>query len=157
MKRLWLLLASLLFASCSKYSGDFQTATKNFKPKAVPLTAAGPWQGTWKSDVNGHTGPLWCIVTQDKKDPTIWNFRYRAGWGILKFGDYNHPVKTKLDANGKLPLAGKMTLPKNFGTYKVVGVLTPTKFDVRYQGNGDKGTMTLTRPEVRDPEKPKGP
>ena len=148
MKRLWpLLLATALLASCSKYSGDFQTAAKDFKPKAVPLTAAGPWKGTWKSEVNGHTGPLWCIVSQDKKDPTLWNFRYRAGWGVLKFGDYIHPVKTKLTTKGHLPLKGKMTLPNKFGTYKVKGTLTAKKFDVRYTGNGDKGTMTLPRPQ----------
>ncbi|MFT6239762.1 MAG: hypothetical protein ACJAQT_001843 [Akkermansiaceae bacterium] len=150
MKPLWpLLLATFLLASCSKYSGDFQTAAKNFKPEAVPLTPAGPWKGTWKSEVNGHTGPLWCLVSQDKKDLTIWNFRYRAGWGILKFGDYNHPVKTKLTGNRKLPLQGEMTLPNNFGTYKVIGTLTPENFKVRYNGNGDKGTMTLTRPKAR--------
>jgi hypothetical protein len=145
---LLLLLVSFSLVSCSKYSGDFQTAAKNFKPKAVPANASGPWKGTWKSEVNGHTGPLWCLVSQDQKNPALWNFRYRAGWGILKFGDYTHQVKTKLTRKGHLPLKGEMTLPKNFGTYKVNGTLTPEKFDIRYEGNGDKGTMTLTRPKA---------
>jgi len=154
MKTLWLLFPlTLLPASCSKFTGDFQTAAKNFKPKAVPATAAGPWKGTWKSEVNGHKGPLWCLISKDQKDPALWNFRYRAGWGILKFGDYTHPVKTKLTAKGELPLNDEMTLPKNFGTYKVNGTVTPTTFNVRFNGNGDKGTMTLTRPEKPQPEK----
>ncbi len=149
MKRLWIgLLASLLLASCSSYSGDFGAETKKFNQSTKPAsTPSGPWKGTWKSEVNGHHGPLWCVVSQDKVDPSLWNFRYRAGWGILKFGDYTHQLQANLDRRtSNLPLKGKMTLPKNFGTYAIEGVASPINFNVRYHGNGDKGTMTLTRP-----------
>ncbi|MGJ8698048.1 MAG: hypothetical protein ACSHYF_17140 [Verrucomicrobiaceae bacterium] len=141
----WLLLASLtLLASCSSYHLDYEKAAKNFKEAKDP---AGPWQGTWKSEVNGHHGPLWCLVSRDPQKPNDWKFRYRAGWGILKFGDYTHPVNAPLKPNGTLPLDDKMTLPNNFGTYAVKGTITPKDFKVRYQGNGDKGTMTLARPQ----------
>lgn len=141
------LLTPVFLASCSEYSKDFRTSAAQFKKaKVSPNTPAGPWEGTWKSEVNGHHGPLWCLISQDPKKPEIWNFRYRAGWGVLKFGDYTHQVNAKLAKDGSLALNDKMTLPNNFGTYTVTGKTTPKKFDVRFHGNGDKGTMTLKRP-----------
>ena len=86
------------------------------------------------------------MVSRDE-DPDYWNFRYRAGWGVLKFGDYVHRVKAEVQPDGSLPLDSSMTLPSNFGTYAVKGTITPTKFDVRFKGNGDHGTMTLSRPK----------
>lgn len=143
MKLCWLtLFPILLLTSCSRYSSDYKKAASKFQQGKTP---AGPWEGTWKSNHNGHTGPLWCLVSPDK-DPNFWNFRYRAGWGALKFGDYVHRVETKLGPDGTLPMDASMTLPANFGTYAVKGTLTPTKFDLRFKGNGDHGTMTLTRP-----------
>ncbi len=141
------ILASVFLASCSSYQGDFRAATKKFKETSKPAsTLSGPWKGTWKSEANGHHGPLWCMVSQDAKDPSLWNFRYRAGWGIFKFGDYTHQVKTQPTLSGNMPVRGKMTLPNNFGTYAVEGSINRDRFNLRYKGNGDKGTMALTRP-----------
>ena len=56
-------------------------------------SSTGPWVGTWKSDWNGHEGPLWCIVSETPNQPGSYDFRYRAGWGVLKFGNYVHTVK----------------------------------------------------------------
>lgn len=133
----------LLLASCTSYQRDFRSAVQSYQPSSLPT---GPWKGTWQSEVNGHHGPLWCLLSQDRLDPRLWNFRYRAGWGVLQFGDYVHHVAARPTPGGNLPVSGKMTLPNNFGTYAVKGVITPDRFDLRYQGNGDKGTMTLTRP-----------
>lgn len=132
-----------LFAACSSYQRDFRRASEEFESGKSP---AGPWKGTWKSEVNGHQGPIWCLVSRDEKDPAFWNFRYRAGWGILQFGDYVHRVDTEPRPDGTLPLDSSMTLPKKFGTYAVKGELTPADFAVRYSSSGDKGTMNLSRP-----------
>ena len=140
-----LLLGSLI--SCSPYQMDFQKEARAFKPNGTP---EGPWKGTWRSEVNGHNGPLWCLVSRDPKKPTEWTFRYRAGWGVLQFGDYKHPV-TGTFAKGVLPIDGSMELPDDWGVYEVKGRLTPTKFDMRFKSKGDKGTMTLTRPPKPKP------
>ncbi|MDA7881249.1 hypothetical protein N9A94_03000 [Akkermansiaceae bacterium] len=138
-------LTSLLFAalvSCSTYHRDFQKEMK----KEVPAgSLEGPWKGEWKSEVNGHHGPIWCLVSKDPKKANEWIFRYRAGWGILQFGDYQHIVEAT-EKNKILPLDSSMKLPGDFGTYNVKGTLTPVKFSTRFKGNGDKGTMVLTRP-----------
>ncbi|MEJ6578897.1 MAG: hypothetical protein QNL33_10195 [Akkermansiaceae bacterium] len=144
MKAHWLAALPLsLLVSCSGYQRDFKRAVSEYQPAQSPT---GPWKGTWKSEVNGHHGPLWCIVSSDDLSPQTWHFRYRAGWGVLRFGDYTHSVATKLKPDESLPLDASMTLPNNFGTYAVKGPITPTQFKVRFEGNGDKGTMTLSRP-----------
>lgn len=135
-----LLLATLV--SCSSYQRDFKAATKSFTSTG---TLEGPWKGTWQSEVNGHHGPLWCQVSRDPEKAKEWIFRYRAGWGVLQFGDYKHSVKATLK-NKLLPIDSSMTLPGGFGTYHVKGTLTSTNFAMRFKGNGDKGTMILTRP-----------
>lgn len=138
----WLPLATVLtLASCSSYQRDFRKATLT-KPQPGPT---GPWKGHWQSEVNGHYGPLWCLVSRDS-EPDLWKFRYRAGWGFLQFGDYTHQITARPRKDGSLPVSGKMTLPNNFGTYSVHGLVTDDRLHLHYQGNGDKGSMTLTRP-----------
>jgi len=144
MKSAWLgIFAGLLLGSCSSYQKDFRSSVKSDEPPAFPT---GPWKGHWRSEVNGHHGPLWCLISQNPDAPELWDFRYRAGWGLLQFGDYTHQVRATPNSEGNLPVRGKMTLPKNFGTYSVRGLITPDRFHLHYQGSGDKGSMTLTRP-----------
>jgi hypothetical protein len=142
-----LLAAGVVVAlsSCaSSYNRDFAKATAAL-PRP-PTNAEGPWLGTWKSNVNGHTGPLWCIVQPNPNRPGDYDFRYRAGWGVLKFGDYTHTTPAKLAADGSLKLSGEMVLPGGFGNYQVRGRLTRDSFTATYESEGDRGTMTLERP-----------
>lgn len=134
-------LALFLLASCSSYQRDFRKASLT-KPSPSPT---GTWKGTWKSEVNGHHGPLWCIITRDPSAPDTYNFRYRAGWGIFQFGDYTHRIVTQKE-DRTLPLDHSMTLPKGFGTYQIEGKVTPEEFQATYSGEGDRGTLQLRRP-----------
>lgn len=137
---------ALVLCSCgahSYHSGFVQASTNLPRP---PTNAEGPWLGTWISEVNGHTGPLWCIVQPTPDRPGDYDFRYRAGWGVLKFGDYTHTVPAELGKDGSLALSGEMKLPGGLGTYQVKGKLTRETFTATYQGADDKGTMSLKRP-----------
>lgn len=137
--------AIALLSSCaSSYTREFTAASAEL-PRP-PANAEGTWTGTWKSNVNGHTGPLWCIVQPAKLSPSEYDFRYRAGWGMLKFGDYTHTTPAKLRPDGSMKLSGKMTLPGGFGTYRVNGLLTRDAFNATYHSKGDHGTMILHRP-----------
>jgi hypothetical protein len=146
-----LIAAALVLALCScgpgSYRSDFAEASR--KIPHPPPDAEGPWLGTWISGVNGHTGPLWCIVLPNPEEPGKYDFRYRAGWGVLKFGDYTHTVPAKPRKDGSLALAGEMQLPGGLGTYQVNGNLTRETFYATYQGAGDHGTMSLKRPAPR--------
>jgi hypothetical protein len=140
------LAAAVALSSCgpNSYTRGFVEASAAL-PRP-PTNAEGPWLGTWKSEVNGHTGPLWCIVQPTPGRPGEYDFRYRAGWGALRFGDYTHTTPAKLAGDGSIALSGEMKLPGNFGNYQVEGRLTRDDFTATYQGAGDRGTMTLKRP-----------
>ena len=140
---------AVALSSCgfTPYSNAFREATATHPPPAPNFE--GPWIGTWKSKVNGHQGPLWCIVRPTSKQPGHYDFRYRAGWGALQFGDYIHTVPAKIARDGSLPLSGEMVLPGGLGTYQVRGRLTRESFTATYQSKADRGTMTLTRPAAR--------
>jgi len=132
-----------LLASCSPYQFDFKKEASAYKPDNTPN---GPWKGTWKSETNGHHGPIWCLVSPTEKRNNHWDFRYRAGWGSFQFGDYTHTLPAIQAEDGSLPIKGSMTLPKGFGTYAIEGKVTPTTFTARFEGENDKGTMKLSRP-----------
>jgi hypothetical protein len=147
--RLIPLVATLAFSSCgiSSYSREFEKASAAM-PRP-PVNAEGPWQGTWKSDVNGHHGPLWAIVQPNADLPGHYDFRYRAGWGALRFGDYTHTTPARPGRDGSIELSGEMVLPGGFGNYQVEGRLTRDTFKATYRSAADHGTMTLQRPEPR--------
>ncbi|MGB6223380.1 hypothetical protein [Haloferula sp.] len=147
MHRLLLIpLLALPFSSCmpGTYARDFAKETATYpKPATSP---EGPWIGEWKSEVNGHQGPLWCLVHPTEEKPGHYDFRYRAGWGLVNFGDYVHTVATVPDAEGNLVLDANMELPAGFGTYSVQGKVTAENFKATYESKGDRGTMILKRP-----------
>jgi hypothetical protein len=155
ISRLLLPTAALAFAlsSCglSPYSRDFEAELATMA--RPPLTSEGPWLGSWQSDVNGHHGPLWCMVRPACDRAGYYDFRYRAGWGILRFGDYTHTTLASVTRGGSLALAGSMTLPGGLGTYQVKGRLTRDSFDATYRSAADHGTLTLRRPSPQPEER----
>lgn len=140
------LAAALALSSCgpNSYTREFVKASATLA--SPPANAEGPWLGTWKSEVNGHTGPLWCIVKPNPDRPADYDFRYRAGWGALRFGDYTHITPARLANDGSMALVGEMKLPGGFGNYQVEGNLTRDTFTATYRGAEDRGVMTLKRP-----------
>lgn len=142
----WILFAlpGLLAVACSHYSEDFRQAVA-VQPRPAP-GPEGPWKGEWRSEVNGHHGPLWCLVEREDADHHA--FRYRAGWGVMKFGDYTHVAASRADGPDGIRFSGDMELPGGFGTYAVEGRVTPQHFEARYRSDsGDRGVMELSRPE----------
>lgn len=134
----------LLLVGCSTYQRDFQQSLKEQPSPAT--TALGPWVGEWRSEMNGHHGPLWCVIEAHGEREHA--FRYRAGWGVLRFGDYTHRVPTRSDGAGGLIFKGRMDLPGGAGVHHVEGRVTPESFDARYRSDrGDHGTMSLKRPD----------
>lgn len=146
----------VLMSSCLSYHARFEKAVAEAAGKYPDPT--GPWKGVWQSNWNGHEGPLWCIVTPTPDQPDTYDFRYRAGWGFFKFGNYVHTVKVDKTPEGHLLLKGEMELPKLVGTHSVDGKVTPKTFDASYKSEkGDHGIMKLRRPEVDKPAPPAPP
>ena len=137
---------AMLLASCaSNYERDFQRASSVL---AFPAPGPeGPWKGEWRSEVNGHHGPLWCMISEPAGQPRFHDFRYRAGWGALQFGDYTHRAATRRRADGSLAFSGSMDLPEAAGRFDVEGRVTNRRFTARFRSErGDHGTMLLERP-----------
>jgi hypothetical protein len=141
-----LLLAALL-PSCSTftYQADFEKAVA--AAPDPPADPTGPWKGSWISKHNGHSGPLWCMITPTPEAEDSYDFRYHAGWGKFEFGDFTHTVPGAMAEDGSLAVKGDMKLPGFVGTYTVDGKVTKDTFKANYKSDqGDHGTMTLERP-----------
>lgn len=150
MRFLWLVLPLLigsLLPSCSTfaYQADFEKAVAAAPP--APADPTGPWKGSWKSNMNGHSGPLWCMVNPTPGAQDSYDFRYHAGWGKFEFGDFTHTVPGAMTPANTLAVQGKMELAGFVGTYTVDGTATKDTFKAKYKSDqGDHGTMTLKRP-----------
>ena len=146
----WLALLAVcaVLPSCLSYHARLDKAVASAAGNFPDPT--GPWIGTWKRDWNGHEGPLWCIVTPTPDQSGSYDFRYRAGWGILQFGNYVHTVKVEQAADGSLLVKGEMDLPKLVGTHSLNGRLNNLAFDADFKSEkGDHGKMTLRRPKPK--------
>jgi hypothetical protein len=131
--------------SCLSYHARFDKAVA--AAAGVHQDPTGAWKGTWKSNWNGHQGPLWCIVTETPDKPGSYDFRYRAGWGVIQFGNYVHAAAVDKTPEGTFLVKGKMELPKLVGTHSLEGIVTKDAFDASYKSDkGDHGTMILRRP-----------
>ena len=137
------MLAINLVSCGTGYNADFAREVAAMPDS--PNSAQGPWKGEWKSDVNGHRGPLWCILSQGEAGK--WDFRYRAGWGVLEFGDYTHTLEVEEKPDGSLVFDGGMDLPGGVGFHTVKGTVSNESFQARYTSeHGDHGAMILDRP-----------
>lgn len=143
LRILLLAAASALLPACSTYHADFAKAVQ--AAPVPPDGPTGPWKGAWTSNHNGHEGPLWCVITPGA--PGTSDFRYRAGWAKIQFGDYTHTCPVKTQADGSLHIDSAMKLPGNWGTYTITGTVTDTRFDATYKSDtGDHGILKLRRP-----------
>lgn len=145
MKRYLLLFLALV--ACSSYPRDFREVADEGPPDGP----TGAWQGRWTSGMNGHSGPLWCLVSPARGEGDAgpdgrFDFRYRAGWGMFRFGDYTHEAAGRMD-DGVLRVAGEMKLPDAVGTYRIDGTVTAERFSASFKSDrGDHGRIELRRP-----------
>lgn len=104
----------------------------------------GPWEGTWKSEKNGHTGELRCLV--EAKDGGKYVFRYWAKWCGGLSGTFSLPCQVAR-AGGGYAVSGSKNLGL-FGTYHHEGTITGDRFEARFRSNRKNlGALNLRRPE----------
>lgn len=102
----------------------------------------GRWSGTWKSEVNGHSGFLRCVV-KDGSSPEKKTFIYRAGWmKILATTVATEKVVTKTAEGWQF--TGSKDLG-SFGDFSATGVIKGDEFSARYDSSLDKGAFTMKR------------
>jgi hypothetical protein len=132
---------ALFAAGCSTFNNDWK------RMAAEPISASGiqgRWEGTWRSDVNGHNGRLRCIISAQGEGKYQARF-YATYRRILHFG---YPVT--LDAqktNDVFKFKGEADLGwLAGGRYEYEGQITPTNFFSIYRSKHDHGVFQMTRP-----------
>jgi hypothetical protein len=135
------LLLVLLFSGCSSFNRQWKKAA------AQPASATdilGRWQGTWRSDVNGHNDPLRCLITRNEHGK--YQARFHAKYHkVLTFG---YTVKLDVTPMGdSFQFQGDANLHWwAGGMYHYEGKATPTNFFSTYRCKYDHGTFRMTRP-----------
>ena len=138
-------LALLLLAclcGCSTFNRDWRRA-------AVPAdhenSIAGPWQGRWRSEVNGHRGGLRCLMVRESD--SLCQARFRATYGSIFHFSYSvalvvqpHDVGWEFDGEADL---GKLV----GGAFYYEGRATRTNLISTYRSKSDHGVFELQRPK----------
>jgi hypothetical protein len=140
MNRLFfLLLVTLCLSSCgSAFRREWDAA----KAKPVqPGNIEGAWEGSWRSEVNGHKGKLRCIIPPST-DSTR-EFHYYATWAGVFSGSMKAPHTLKPQAKG-VAFSAQQDLG-SFGQFTAQGTITDQKFSATYRAIGDHGVFEMQR------------
>lgn len=138
---LLLALCVTLASGCASFQRDWKMAAAAPTPTN---TIEGRWDGTWKSDVNGHTDRLRCFITKldDKKYKARFHAKYHQ---ILSFG-YTVTLDVQ-PTDGAYKLQGEADLGWLMGgVYHYEGRATPSNFSSTYKCRYDHGVFQLSRP-----------
>ena len=136
-----LLTLPLLAGGCSTFNYEWKMASKHPHPAG---SLEGRWEGTWKSDSNGHNDRLRCLIS--KQPGGHYLARYYANYGrMLTFG-----YTARLDAQetaGAFKFAGSADLGWYAGgVYRYEGRAEGTNFFSTYRCPSDHGVFQMTRP-----------
>jgi hypothetical protein len=135
------LLAALLLCGCSTFNRDWNEAAKQPTP---PDSIVGRWEGHWRSDDNGHSGRLRCLMSAETNG--ICQARFRATYGkIFHFG-YTVPLEIHPHFGG-WEINGEANLGALGGVYYCEGRVSPTNFFSTYRSKYDHGIFEMQRPK----------
>ncbi len=105
----------------------------------------GRWEGEWRSDRNGHSGKLRCMMTPQDEDAYLASFHSTFAWILF----YRHETVFRMTAeeDGTLFFAGSEDLGKLAGgVYLYEGTVTGNVFAATYEAeNGDHGVFEMRR------------
>jgi hypothetical protein len=138
-----LAFAAVLFTGCAGFNKDFKKAAA--AGPWPPNDITGAWEGTWKSDANGHSGRLRCIMTQT--GPAQYNARFKANYKKILGFEYTVPLNVQRDERS-YKFTGEADLGSLAGgeyTYK--GAANPAKFFSTFDSPSDHGTFQMERPD----------
>ncbi|MFZ4594033.1 MAG: hypothetical protein ACOYOF_07240 [Verrucomicrobiaceae bacterium] len=138
---LLLLLATVCLSSCgSAFRQEWNAA----KAKPIPAgSIAGAWEGSWRSEVNGHQGKLRCVVPATATSTR--EFYYHATWAKIFSGSMKATHVLQSQAQGV-----KFTAQHDLGSlgqFTAQGTITGQMFSARYHAAGDHGVFEMQRPK----------
>ena len=136
---LFLLLGLLAVSGCSSFQREWKQAAAG-----PPAGLEGRWSGVWRSDANGHTGQLRCLVT--RAEDGAYRARFHARYEkIFTFG-YTVALQVRQPGD-HFQFTGDANLGWYAGgVYHYEGTASATNFLATYRCPRDHGTFTLARP-----------
>ena len=138
------LLVSFLLASCSGFRRDWRDAL-SAKPPA-PGSIEGAWEGTWRSEVNGHTGRLRCLVSDAKAASGERDFRYWATWKGFLSATFPSVHQVRRTRDG-FSFSGEHRMADwAGGLYHYEGAVKDDRFKATYKCALDHGVFEMRRP-----------
>ncbi len=141
--RIFLLcLGVATLAGCSRFEKDWRAAAK---AGDATRSIAGRWAGTWRSDVNGHTDALRCLIRPLTNGvfEARYHARYRKGLLRLTF-QYAVPLSVT-DQGDAWQFAGAANLGWLAGVYRYAGGVTNGQFRSSYDSQYDRGWFEMER------------
>jgi hypothetical protein len=143
----------LVLASCSiGYNGKWKKSaveTLTHPPKDL----SGAWEGSWRSESDGHTGRLRAIATRVPGKSTLaaaYDFQYEATWKkvlsacITARHTLTPPYPKK--PGDVMHLTGEKNLGGLGGVFRFTGTATPSTFHADYSSKWDHGVFEMKRP-----------
>lgn len=146
-----LMMVAVLLAGCtgcSRFEKDWRAAAALNSTGTTSL--AGRWQGTWKSEVNGHTDELRCLITPT--DAGGFNARYHARYrrGLFRFTfQYTVPLVATRTAEGWDFSGGANLGWLAGGLYRYEGTVRSNRFHSTYDSRYDRGAFDMQRIEAK--------
>jgi hypothetical protein len=139
----WLIVAFSL-TGCSTFERDWHAA------RLIPRLeddVAGRWEGTWRSEANGHNDQLRAVITKGSNDVYLTRFHARYKKGIFRFSfGYSVPLQVR-QTNDTYQFHGEADLGwLAGGLYRYEGSATGTNFFSTYHCKYDHGTFQMGRP-----------
>ena len=149
---LWFALAgcSTFNRDWDNYPGAGDVRASSDQLSAGQAALAGRWQGTWKSDVSGHTDELRCIISAAESGALAARYYASYAWCFT----FEYTVKMNVTQKGEAwELSGKDDLGWFAGgVYHYQGEIIADAFKCRYHSDDDRGVFELTRFDGEDRE-----
>ena len=148
-------LLAVMLSSCASpaFNSAYRRAVADYRAADPKPEVAGPWQGYWKSDVNGHTGDLRAVATPAAAATVPadgvgegYQFRYHATWAKVLSGGYTSPHEVRRNRAGGYTVLAEKDIAF-LGVYKSEGTIKGDKFESKYRSDSDHGVYVLQRPQ----------
>jgi hypothetical protein len=134
----------ILLCGCSSFNREWHRAA--IRP-ATANSIEGPWQGTWRSDINQHHGKLLCLMVHDTN--SLYQAHFRATYAHIFHFSYTVPLEVQPHFGG-WEFNGEANLGKLAGgSYYYEGRATTTNLLSTYKSTYDNGIFRLARPGKR--------
>ncbi|MDA0832567.1 MAG: hypothetical protein O2955_00570 [Planctomycetota bacterium] len=135
------LLCAFILTGCTSFERDWRASEQFVNPCDG---FSGRWEGSWKSDVNGHHGKLRALISPTDND-RIYNARFKATYAFIIPYQFEIPMTVTTDDQG-VHFEGQADLGwLAGGNYTYNGIAHGGQFDSVYCASKDNGIFTMSK------------